>query len=167
MKGEWTIPANVIKDYFNEMAKDNTHHTVFPAGNVQSKDQFIEFCQNPRNMNCFILSAERLGGHAWINGIEDGRCMVHFSSLKWVRGPLVVKLGKDMIKWWFSLPDEDGNPLIYLMIGMIPSRNKRAQQFVKSLDFVKVGEVPQMMKDFYHGDRDGLVIHYRLSDARR
>jgi hypothetical protein len=71
-------------------------------------------------------------------------------------------MGKKLLDYWMRFD------FIDVLIGRIPSFNKKALRFVKTLGFHQVGEIPCLEKNLV-GDRVSAVILYysRLEHGRK
>ena len=61
------------------------------------------------------------------------------------RGDIAHRAGKLVLDYWRAFV-VGNRPLFDVILGIIPSANNRAVEFVQRIGFVKLGEIPKMLR---------------------
>ena len=158
--GARTVSDSVVKEAFRKTVQDKTHTTVFYDGKIKTEDEFLDLMKDPKNLPVFVLVDDKLSGYAWINSIADNHAFAHFNFFKETWGKCAEDIGKSLLDYWFSFPGSNG-PMFDVLIGMIPKFNTKANRFIERLGFVRVGEIPMMLRNAYAGERTAAVLSYK------
>lgn len=160
LDGEWTLPDHFVVSVFRQIKQEKNFELVFYEGQIRSEDDFLSMMKSPANAPVFLLRNGVAAGVAWLNGFSANLAYGHFCFLA-ADDRDTVKMGKSIVSYWLSFPQ------LEFVMGVIPSFNRRAIEFVKKLGFKEVGDVPQMIKNTYGEDRAAAVILYlsRLDDV--
>lgn len=157
VNGIRTLTDDQVKAVYCQMAADGTLNTVFASGPIKSPAEFMSMMKSPTNLPVVLAISGRFAGIGWLNGLEDNHAMAHFCFYKEHWGRRSFDLGKKLLNYWM------GFNLFDVLVGRIPSFNKRAIHFVERLGFRRVGEIPYLGKDL-NGDRVSMSILYYSRD---
>ena len=166
VNGSKTFSDEALVSIFDQIKQDNTLSTVFYGGTVRNADDFLAFVKSPSNYMSVVAVNKDITGIGWINGVSDNHAMGHFCFFRSSWGKYTQDMGQALLDYWFSFPGDDG-PLFDLLIGMVPSFNARAIDYVKSLGFVELGEIPKMVRSPYRVERSGMMILHKVRDDGR
>ncbi len=158
---DWSLGDDIFVLAFSLMVRDGTLEDVFYDGGVKTaKDLQIMF-QDSVNLPVFIVEDGSLLGIAWLNGLAGSSAMAHFCLYREVFGEKSLEIGNKMIDYLFDFPGEQGK-LFDVLIGMIPSFNSKAINYVQKIGFVKVGEIPFVAHHKYKNKKYPMIITYRV-----
>lgn len=146
INGIRTVLDEDVRKVFDTMESDETLQIVFCDGSVSDRDYFLKFMKVENNLVSFIFYKNKIVGFAWINGISKNYCYSHFCLFKSVWGKKTDTIGRMLIDYWMGFKDESGDGLFDILIGMIPSFNTSAINFIKKLGYVVIGEVPMIAR---------------------
>lgn len=159
INGTRTFTDDQIRQIFQRMQSDGTSGIVFSTEKVNSPEEFLVVMKRPSNIPVIAVIKNKVVGVAWLNGLEDNHAFAHFCFLKEAWGSLSHEIGVKLLDYWMGFP-KDGGFMFDVIIGRIPSFNQKAIQFVKSIGFIKVGEIPDIERD-PTGDRvSALILYY-------
>lgn len=156
MNGAWTASDDIMVSIYETLKTDGTADTVFYDGKIQDAFDFIEMMKSINNLAVIVLSDEDISGIAWINSLSDNRAFAHFAFFKKVWGR-TEEIGKELLSYWLSIPGQSGY-LLDIIMGLVPSFNTRAHQFVERLGLKRLGEIPHIVR--VHGNKEPGVIFY-------
>jgi len=160
LNGMRTIPDDIVFESFDIMVREGTQKTVFYNGSVKTRESFLEFMKDTRNLPVFVMYDNVISGIFWINGLHSNFAFAHFCLFKNAWGDVSKEIGHKVLEYWFSIPDKDGNSLFDLIIGIIPSFNKKAESYVRSLGFKKVGDIPNMIKTNSNHNSAAMLFYF-------
>jgi hypothetical protein len=156
---EWTLPDEVILSIAKQCEREGTFRRVFYEGHIRTPEDFLAMMQKPANVPAFLFRGSEPLGFAWLNGLSGNLGFAHFCFLKAAWGADSEQMGRLLLKYWLSL-DAGKGPILDVVIGVIPQTNEKAVKFVERIGFVRLGAIPQILKDAYTGDRTAAVILY-------
>jgi RimJ/RimL family protein N-acetyltransferase len=136
-----------VRAFYDISVRDGTTKTVFFDGSIHSRDMFLETVKAPSNIVCFFFRgrSEVPEAFAWLNALGGHTAFAHFSILKSAWGGAALEFGRMALDYWFSFNRADGSPLLHLILGTIPSVNRRAIRYVKALGFRSCGAIPNLV----------------------
>lgn len=156
---EWTFPENFVRSTYSQMLNEGNADTVFCDGGITSEQEFLDAMQCKTNVVVFAIRGGGLLGVAWLNGFQHNShyafghfCMMREASVS----QSTVEIGNEIIKYWLSFPT------IEFILGVVPSFNKLAIDYVQKIGFNKVGAIPNMMQGLT--GRAAAVIFYQTED---
>lgn len=139
------------------MMVEGTFQRVFYEGNVHTPYDFLEMMKRPGNLPIFVFRGVEPVAFGWLNGLIGKRAFAHFCTLKTAWGRDALQACQLGLKFWMSFEDS-GDPIFDVLIGVIPSSNRKAIEFAERVGFTKLGEIPGMAE--YMGDRVASTILY-------
>jgi hypothetical protein len=142
---EWTLSDDAVLSLAVRAENENVLETVFMDGTVQDPTDFIDMMQKPENLPVFVFSGTECVGAGWLNGCIGRVAFAHFLLLRNGRGQFARRAGKLVLDYWRSFKVENER-LFEVIIGVVPSSNERAISFVQELGFVRLGEIPKMLR---------------------
>lgn len=159
LNGEWSISDEALADAFYKTG--DLIKSIFWSGKITTPEEFIRYFKSPGNLPVFVFKDSSPCGYAWINSIGLGHACSHFNVFPEFWGSEHKKeIFESVIDYWFGFKDEKGH-LFETLIGMIPKFNTHALNYVKENGFKVVGEIPNMVTDFYSKEKFPIVILYR------
>ena len=156
VNGNWTAEDESIRDLFRTMVADGTINTVFYEGGMDSPEKLLALLKSPNNIPVIVMVDGVVGGLAWLNGVKNNFAFAHFCFFKNVWGKHSKEIGEELLRYWFSFPGKDG-PLFDVLIGLIPAFNKHATRYTEDIGFVRLGEIPKMVRH-----KTSMVVLYKL-----
>lgn len=139
------------------MMQEGSFQRVFYEGHINSPEDFLETMKRPANVPVFVFRGLEPIGFGWLNGAISKRAFAHFCVLKTAWGKDSVQAGKLVVSYWMSFENE-GEPVIDVLIGVIPQPNTRAIDYAQRVGFTHLGMIPGMA--VYEGDRVASAILY-------
>lgn len=117
---------------------------MFIHGNVQTPMAFLETMKEPTNLPVFVFKGTDPVGVAWLNTVTESHALGHFLYLREGRGEFGRKAGRLILEYWRSWA-HDGERLIPVILGIVPSANPKAVQYAQDIGLTKLGEIPKMI----------------------
>jgi hypothetical protein len=155
--GIWTMTDDLVASVFDLLVDQGLVDTVFRDGTMQSQEQFLKFCKNPQRVLCFIADEKECVGLAWLMPVSDHHAFAHFCFLKNIWGSRTSEVANLILDYWFSFGGDD--PLLDVIIGVIPADNRMANNFLRRINWTTLGEIPHMFRDPF-GVKSDALIHY-------
>jgi hypothetical protein len=136
INGARVISDDVIHGFYDILDEEGSRDVVFGSPKYD-KEGFVKMLKSPRNLPVFIYDSEDQTalGLAWING------HLKIATVK----RKTIQMGQAVMRYWFALGGDD--PVIDVIVGNIPSSNKRAIRYVQRLGWTVLGEIPQIAYD--------------------
>ena len=148
------LPVGLLHEAWRRTEEDGLTERVFQR--TMTWEQFAAYFANPATHSLLIFEHRNLQGYCWLNGVAEHRAFLHFCLFKPVWGRSEI-FGQHAIDYWFACPGTDG-PLLRVLIGSVPVRNRLALRLSKRLGFRYLGEIPYMAGD------QACEVGYRLRD---
>jgi len=158
---KWNIQSEIIKKIWDKLAEEGLHTIVFYDADIRNRDQFLEFMQMPTNLPLIIFANKQIAGFAWLNSVSAKFAFSHFAFFKSSWGKFTDEIGKKVLDYWFSIPDDDGSQLFDTLIGAVPEFNQRAIKYAERIGYTKLGTIPEFSDFPYLGERRGVTLLYR------
>jgi hypothetical protein len=168
VNGQWTIDDDALLSIARAVQMEGKLSRVFLEGGVTTPEDLVEMFKKPSNLPVFAFRDRESIGFGWLNGLAGDRAFAHFCMLEAARGREALRAMRLFLSYWMSL-SAGGEPIFDTLLGVIPAVNERAIRFVEKCGCVRVGEIPQMMRDAYTGERVSAIILYysRVNHGRR
>lgn len=157
--GVWTLDDSVLEAVAKQAQADGRFQTVFYEGHITTPYDFVEIMKQPTNLPVFVFRGTEPIGVAWLNGMAGNRAFAHFCMLSTAKGREPYMACRMILDYWMSFANA-GEPVLDILIGVIPHTNDKAVSFVEALGFARLGQIPHMLLDLYTGDRAAAVILY-------
>jgi len=154
VNGTRCLSDDCLSAYWEAMKKDGVNRAVFGHGQVSSAPDFIKMLKHVDNLPVFVAVDGQLLGLAWLNDIYDNHAVCHVAFLKPAWGKYSVEMGRKILDYWFSIPDQVGEPLFDTIIGNIPDWNVLCIKWIKKLGFTCLGVIPNIENG------NGMSINY-------
>lgn len=156
---EWMLPESVLQMIAHTAHAEGRLQTVFVEGGVSTPHDLVTMFKNPRNLPVFVFKGLECVGFGWLNGAAGNRAFAHFCMLNAARGFTAIHAFRLMLDYWTAL-NNGGGPIFDTLIGLIPKANERAVEFAERAGCVRVGVIPEMLRNVYTGERADAVILY-------
>jgi len=143
LDGARVIPDSLVKWMWEAMEADGAGWVLF-GGDPFDADKFLKMMKSPNNLPVFVFrqGGQKPIGVAWVNGINKNYCFAHFFFLKESWGKESLDAGRTITRYWLSI----GECMFKVIIGNIPSVNRKAVHYVKKLGWTVLGEIPHMAR---------------------
>ena len=158
--GNWTISDAELNYVFMKMQDQKLVDMVFSQDRVENVYQFIALMKAKRNIVQFVWDGKDVIAVTWINSIGDNFAFGHFCVFKEAWGKRSEEIGALIKNYWFGL-ENNGKYVLDVIIGMMPTKNRIADNFVQRVGWIKIGVIPGMFR-LMDGGRDDAVIYYTL-----
>jgi len=141
VNGSRMITDQLVAEFRRQAVKDGASRVLF-GSNTFTGELFLRMLKTPSTLPVFLFRKGEASpsGVAWLNHLAKSHASSHFFFLKKVWGRESLAMGKAVTRYWLNL----GDPPVKVLIGNIPSANKRAIRFVQKLGWKVVGEIPHM-----------------------
>jgi len=138
--GVGNIPDAMFRWFWDAMVEQGLAEVVFYSGLIVNADEFINLMKT-HVAPTIGLDEDTLRPVflAWLSDAADNHAFGHFCVLKDGRG-YKVEMGKEMVRYWMD--DLGLDPLL----GIVPSFNKPAIKYMRSLGAVFLGEIPKLVR---------------------
>lgn len=157
MGGQSSASDEFLLTIWDQMVKEDRVKWVFYDGVIQDEYQWLSFIKSPTNYPVVAINEKSIGCIAWLNNYENKSARAHYCGL----GTYHRDIGKAIMKYWGSLKDTQGDPILLTLIGITPETNALGYRMLKILGFNIVGVIPHFCKVKYDGDRlVGGIISY-------
>ena len=139
------IPGQALKDgaleiLYEKMVEDHTSETVFMDGSISNAQEFVKAMKGVQFF-C-VVDNEKPAMMFWLNNFTSRAAQAHFCVFKEFWGKRGIELGKHCLQEFLHKQDDKGY-ILDVITGQIPTRNKRAVQYVKKVGMKKVGVLPK------------------------
>lgn len=142
--GRWTVSDDILLNFARKAIAEGTFWTVFYDSSIDGPEAYLRAMKQPANVPVFcFLGAEPIAC-AWLNGHSGGRAFGHFLVTSSVKGH-TQECGRICLDYWFSFR-VNGRQLFDVILGVIPSFNRSAIEFVKRIGLTVLGEVPKAVR---------------------
>lgn len=158
----WIFSDDFLIKAFDKLDEQGLKKDVFWDGTIETEDEFIEFAKNLNNSMQFVFDDTELLGMAWLGPITHTYAFAHFYTYREWWGKKTLEAGHLVNDFWFGL-HRHGGPTLDTLIGVIPSFNTHAIAYVKRMNWVRLGEIPDMFRSIYD-ERDDAVIYYQTRE---
>ncbi|MBC2712860.1 MAG: hypothetical protein HGJ94_18280 [Desulfosarcina sp.] len=157
-----TFKDSDLASFYDQMVDDGTADSVFSDGTILSGDDFVRAMKDHGTVLVVIHSDGKPAGIAWINRIDETqrRAWIHFALFSNGWGAGSVALGRKMAGYFLDIK-RDGAPVFEYFIGICPSSNQLAINFMLRCGGGIVGEIP--MGCWNHAQQrsfPGTMIYY-------
>ena len=160
--GRISLSNDYMAALWGRMLFDGTAKTVFMNGRVTTVDDFISFMRSSNNLVHLVAEEDEPLMIAWLNNIDNGAAQCHFNAFSNAWGGRAIKAFKACFWYWFGFV-KDGEPVLRIITGVIPSTNKRACSFAEKVG-TRLGEIPNLLYDAYSGQPVAATIFYTERD---
>lgn len=157
----WNLSDIQLLGIYFKMLKHRLVNRVFIQGEADTPEKFIEVMKNSRNAvnivvnddgECLVLS--------WLNKWGFNNAFVHHCFFPEVWGEKSVEIGKMVLKYWFDMKKENGEPILDVIMGKTPENNRLAVKFIQRMGFTIVGTVPKICYDVKSKKKIGAIFSY-------
>jgi len=159
--GMRSIPDNMMIDLFNQMKELGLTESLFYSGEVKTSEDFLKLIKSKHNVVNVVMDDDTIVFISWLNDFSRNSAFAHFCAFPEIWGNGSVEIGKSVIKYWFDFK-KNGEPLLDVIIGKVPTVNKRAINYIKRLGLTILGDIPLLAhgpdKDKKVGDTIAYII---------
>ena len=79
---------------------------------------------------------------AWLNEFGSNCAFAHFCCFPHTFGTTSIDLGRQSLGYWFDFKNDEGLPLLGVILGRIPAFNTYAINYAQKCGMTEVGMVP-------------------------
>lgn len=136
-----------IAQYYRTLLTDGLIESCFYDGSVQNYVDFFSFCLD--RLNLFLIVYERNTqkplAHVTLNCFEGYACRIHFGMTREAHGRhKSLDIAAQSVGEIFRMTRyNDQTPLTRTLVGVTPTRNRLACQFIQELGFTPVATISQ------------------------
>jgi len=142
--GAWTLSDTHLKKMWEIMVLEGNDKRLFYGNSVRTAEEFIRWFKMPMNIVNFQFEGNEPVSVAWMNDIQKNNALIHFCIFKKFWGKDTVKIGRNVLDYWFSL-EKDGKPVLDVLRGITPESHRMALSYIKKLGFNCIGTIPKMI----------------------
>lgn len=157
----WSLPDRQLLVIYLKLLKHRLVDKVFIMGEISTPDKFIAMIKNPRNVfNVVINEENEYMGLMWLNRWGFNHAFVHHCFFPEAWGKHTVEIGKMVLKYWFGMKKDNGEPILDVLMGKTPENNRLAVRFIKKMGFTIIGTVPTIYFDAKLKKKIGAIFSY-------
>ena len=156
----WSVSDEAMGYVWDKIKRANLVKRVWPTGEVRTADDWFTMIKNPTNIVNLVTGYEDVVAFAWLNGISHNHAFAHYCTFPEAWGRGTVGIMRQCLKYWFGFKDENGNPMLEVILGRTPSDNRLAIKFLDRIGMEVLGEIPGIGIDVYKNKKVGLVFSY-------
>jgi hypothetical protein len=144
----WTLSDDRVIGFYFRMEQDGTLDTVFHDGSMQSAWDFLEKMKDPRGQLFLVADVTAKGfprdiAIIWLNDFQARWAQFHFCVFSNAWGEGIDEIGQKVIRQIMTMKTNDGSRYLHDMIlGIVPSWNERAIEYVKEVGGRVMCELP-------------------------
>lgn len=145
----WTVSDEIVLGFARQAAEEGTFDRVFLDGSITGPEAFLYAMKQPENVPVFFFVGKEPIGVACLTNCQGNRAFGHFLYLKRAWGKFTEQAGRLALDYWFSFRVANAigdKQLFNVIIGVIPSENVRAIDYVQRIGMTVLGEVPKMVQ---------------------
>jgi len=157
--GVRSIPDNMMIDLFNRIKELGLIESLFFSGEIDTPEKFLLLAKAKSNVVNVVMDNNIIVYLAWLNDFGPNSAFAHFCAFPEVWGNGSVQIGKDIIKYWFDF-EKDGEPILDVIIGRVPTVNRKAVHYIKKLGLTILGDIPLLAHGHDKTKRVGDTIAY-------
>ena len=150
-------------DVFNRIKEFGLLESLFYSGEVDTPEKFLALVKSKHNVVNVVMQNDVIVFISWINDFSRNSAFAHFCALPEIWGNGSVQIGKDVIKYWFDF-EKDGEHILDVIIGKVPTINKRAVNYIKKLGLTILGDIPLLAHGPDKNKRVGDTIAYIIRE---
>jgi hypothetical protein len=159
LDGIRTFTDSQIMDLYDQMERDGTTRMVYFEERY-SREEFLAEMKSGASRLYVVMEEEVPVAIAYLNRFERTSARLHFCvfSRAWGHTDEVARF---VMKSMCGMKDNDGKPLFHVFLGMLPSCNKGAVDFILRNGGKLVGTVPNLFWDKANGKAvEGTIVYY-------
>lgn len=148
------MPDEGIKSVYDKLEEEGSLRWLFFDGCCTSYEQFLSLVRRVDFYTVVDTKDNSLVSVFWLNGRTGINCTVHTAFFKqYYRRS--VKISQELIRWTF-----EAFPKLESLLCFIPVTNRLANKFVEKVGWIKVGTVPNLIKDAKTSQSIGGDMYY-------
>jgi len=156
--GVGNIPDAVFHWFWGQMEAQGLVGTVFCSGGITDSYKFMLLLKTQAVPTIFINDEDRPICLAWLSDVGGTAALGHFCFLKEGR-QYKMEIGDEMLRFWTETLG------LKTILGIVPSFNKQAIEYVSDLGLVILGEIPSLI--MHNGKYESAVIGYYNREETR
>ncbi len=157
-------------NYYKLLEKDGLASSSFPAGDVQSAQDFCGLALDLTNTTYIIYAwspahtrvYQEPVAHLNLNNWNGKTAHAHFSVLRKLHGKGGIQMGRNVIQQIFTMRTAEGSSYIKNMVGYTPVKNALACRYTLAVGFKKLA----ILEDGYQL-ADNTLCDAMISIARK
>jgi len=147
-----------IMGLYKRTETEGTCETVFCDGSINSKEEFL-FAMKYGENELYVVAENTIKGFVWLNRFESRLARIHFCFFKEAWGD-TVRLGKFINSTLINMKDKDGEFLLDMILGYLPTSNRKTLSFLKRIGGQVVGEIPFGVWNKYKQKSESAIVLY-------
>ena len=140
---EWTLNDEALFFLYEKIKSQGLDKVVFYDGSVNNWMEFIAMMKSKEVTPVIAYDDTGVLGMAWLTAGHNEWAFGHFCMLKESWGKKSLKIGKVIMRYWFSLKLNDKN-IFKTIIGITPPKNEKALKYIQKIGFNLLGEIPNV-----------------------
>jgi len=153
-----------IKQLFDRMEAEGLAEKVFYDGSTKTSDEFLNGMKYGQCKLFLIFQDSEITGLTWLTGFQARSAVVHFCLFRKFHGQKAIIIGEKVRDELLYMKDSEGY-IFDVLIGMTPSNNIPALQFMKSIGGTVSGEIPKAIWDAgLQESVSGVMIYFLRED---
>lgn len=140
---KWTLDDEVLLLLFQKIKAQGLEKVLFYDGSVKDWQSFIAMMKSKDVTPVIPYDDTGILGIAWLTSGHNDWAFGHFCMLKETWGKKSLKVGRLILKYWFSLSIND-KAIFKTIIGITPPNNEKALKYIEKIGFNLLGEIPHV-----------------------
>ena len=160
-EGVWSLTDRQLLEIYLKLLKHRLIDKVFIMGEASTPDKFVAMIKNKRNVFNIVINEENeCTTLSWLNRWGFNHAFVHHCFFPEAWGKHTYEIGKMVLKYWFEMKKDNGEPILDVLMGKTPESNRLAVRFIKKMGFTIIGTVPGICFDVKQKKKIGAVFSY-------
>lgn len=136
-----------LAQVFRRIVREETMKKLFYDGSVRNTTDFIRFFRDPEKEIFFVEYDSKEVGFFWLNKFRHKSAFINYCFYKEFWGEKALKVSKQTIVFIFGRKDKDGEHRTDVLLGLTPTNNELAIQFLLKNGMTVSGKVPGFLYD--------------------
>jgi hypothetical protein len=141
--GAWSLSDTLMADVYLGMVEHGLDRVVFVGNGVNDVDDWLKFVKLKQNVLHVIGNENGPDMVAWLNTFGHNFAFGHFCCFPHTWGKTSVELGRQTLQHWFGFGTDD-HPLLDVILGQLPTTNRRAVDYIQKIGMTIMGRVPNI-----------------------
>jgi len=145
---------------FRRIVLEGTMQRIFYDGSVKNTTDFIDFIKREDCSVFFVKFRDEDVGFFWLTSFIQKSAFITYCFYKEFWGKDSLNISQACLGYIFQDKNDCGEHVIDVLLGLTPSNNKLAINFLKKNGMTILGYIPVLIKDYrYNKTHDGVLSY--------
>lgn len=141
-----TFKDSDLSRIYKRLVYEGIEPLLFHDGAINNEQDFISMIRNPNTLFWTITYEEKDVGFFWLNRLEKTHAYCHFTGYtEWWGRVITVVAGREAMRMLLTAKDTEGEYFWHTIMGMVPTSNVFAIDYLKRVGLETLGEVPNLI----------------------